>query len=234
MLPLRDNIPSSRVPWVTLLLIALNALAFLWELKLGQRLGDALDRLALIPIRYTNWDVARHFHFGEQVLPFFSSMFLHGGWLHLLGNMWTLWIFGDNVEDRLGPRKYLVLYLGGGITAGLLHVYTNPHSAIPTLGASGAVAAVMGAYLRFFPHARVETIIPPFFWGPVLVLPAMVFLGIWFLLQFFSGALSLAAGPARMGGVAWWAHVGGFLFGIAGAMLAGRRQERSRRSLVEW
>jgi len=105
MLPLRDNIPSSRVPWVTLLLIGLNAIAFLWELKLGHRLGDALDRLALIPIRYTDWGVARHFHFGEQALPFFSSMFLHGGWLHLLGNMWTLWIFGDNVEDRLGRRQ---------------------------------------------------------------------------------------------------------------------------------
>jgi membrane associated rhomboid family serine protease len=120
--------------------------------------------------------------------------------------------------------------LGGGIAAGLLHVYTNPHSANPTLGASGAVAAVMGSYLRFFPHARVKIVIPPFLWGPVFVLPATVFLGIWFCLQFFSGALSLAAGPDEMSGVAWWAHVGGFVFGMAGAMIAGPRARSPRRA----
>src|SRR5512138_3310572 len=151
-------------------------------------------------------------------------MFLHGGWIHLLGNLWTLWIFGDNVEDRLGRSRYLGLYLAGGIAAALLHIFTNAGSPVPTIGASGAIAAVMGAYFRFYPFARVETLIPPFFFGPTFVLPAILFLGWWFLLQFFNGTLSLGARAHSFSGVAWWAHVGGFAFGFAVCLLAARKR----------
>src|SRR5436853_5385678 len=176
MLPLRDDIPSSRFPAVTLGIIVVNALVFLRELKLGPGLEDMLVDFAVVPARYTDADVARHFTFAQQVFSFFSSMFLHGGWVHLLGNMWVLWIFGDNVEDRLGRTRYVMLYLASGLAAGVLHIFTNPNSEMPTVGASGAIAGVMGSYFRFYPHARVETIIPPFIFA-IIRLPALVFLG---------------------------------------------------------
>ena len=226
MLPLRDSIRAQRFPWVTLGLILGNALVFLWEVEQGRHLDQALIRLAVVPVRYTHGDVAAMFTPAERIVPFLSSMFLHGGWLHLIGNMWMLWIFGDNVEDRLGRMKYLLLYLVGGIAAALVHIFTNPNSGLPTIGASGAVACVMGAYFRFYPMARVEAVIPPFFFGPTIVLPAVLFLGFWFLLQFFSGTLSLGA-RASFGGVAWWAHVGGFLFGAV--ICAGARRRKKPR-----
>lgn len=213
MLPLRDNIPSRRFPIVTLLLIVMNGLAFIWELGLGQRLSDKLLLLGIVPVRYTVAEIAELFSWREQLLPFFSSMFLHGGWTHLLGNMWTLWIFGDNVEDRLGHLRYLVFYLCGGLAAATLHIFTNADSHVPTIGASGAIAAVMGAYFRLYPHARVEMLIPPFFLGPYFVVPAVIFLGWWFALQFLNGTLSLLNDPGAVGGIAWWAHIGGFVFG---------------------
>jgi membrane associated rhomboid family serine protease len=224
MLPLRDDIPSSRFPAVTVGLIAINTLVFLHELRLGPHLENMLLDYAIIPARYTQVGVARFFSLPEQVFAFFSSMFLHGGWVHLVGNMWILWIFGDNVEDRLGRVRYLALYLGSGVAAALLHIFTNAGSLVPTIGASGAIAGVMGAYFRFYPHARVETLIPPFFFGPVFVLPAVLFLGWWFLLQFFNGALSLGVRGHGFSGVAWWAHVGGFLFGFSVCLLARRRR----------
>jgi membrane associated rhomboid family serine protease len=223
MIPLRDNVPSSRFPAVTLGIIVLNVLAFLQELKLGRHVQDFLLEYGIVPARYTRADVAQYFSLPEQIVPFFTSMFLHGGWIHLLGNMWILWIFGDNVEDRLGRARYIGLYLAGGVAAALLHIYTNAGSLVPTLGASGAIAAVMGAYFRFYPQAKVETLVPPFFFGPTFVLPAVLFLGWWFLLQFFNGALSLGAHSERFSGVAWWAHVGGFLFGLAVCLPARRR-----------
>src|SRR5436190_21223101 len=222
MLPLRDNIPSSRFPFVTVAIIVVNGLVFLQELKLGSHLEDLLVNYAVIPAHYTRPDVAQYFTFPQLIFAFFSSMFLHGGWLHLLGNMWTLWIFGDNVEDRLGRTRYIALYLAGGVAAAVLHVITNAGSGVPTIGASGAIAAVMGAYFRFYPHARVETIIPPFFFGPTLVLPAVLFLGWWFLLQFFSAAASLRGHGEGFSGIAWWAHVGGFLFGFVICLFARR------------
>jgi membrane associated rhomboid family serine protease len=224
MLPLRDDIPSNRFPLVTVALIVVNAFVFIQELSLGPRLEETFFRWALVPARYTDGSALRELSLLGLVGPFFSSMFLHGGWIHLIGNMWTLWIFGDNVEDRVGHGKFLLLYLLSGIAAGALHIATNSSSAIPTIGASGAVAGVMGAYLRFFPHARVHTVIPPFVWGPIFDLPAVVFLGWWLLLQFFNGALSLV-GQGDYGGVAWWAHVGGFIFG----MLVGGRKKAPRR-----
>src|SRR5437879_9716898 len=198
---------------------------FLWELQLGPpQLERAFVELAIIPARYSIPEIAQSFSPSEQIIPFFSSMFLHGGWLHLVGNMCTLWIFGDNVEDRLGRGKFLLLYLASGIAAALLHIYTNAGSVVPTIGASGAIAGIMGAYFRFFPHARVETLVPPFVFGPFFVLPAVLFLGWWFVLQFFNGALSLAAKGPGFGGVAWWAHVGGFLFGFSVCLAAKRRR----------
>ncbi len=225
MFPLRDSIRSRTFPVVTFVLIVANVVVFLWELMLGRNLDEALIRLSIIPVRYTVPEVAALYTLTEQVLPFFSSMFLHGGWIHLLGNMWVLWIFGDNVEERLGRVRYLVLYFFGGFVAALMHILTNPTSGIPTIGASGAVACVMGVYFRLYPFARVEAVIPPFFFGPTVVLPAVLFLGFWFVLQFYSGTLSILA-PRSFGGVAWWAHVGGFLFG---AFMAGALRPRPRR-----
>jgi hypothetical protein len=230
MFPLRDNIPSRTYPFVTKVLIIANVVVFLYELTLGRQLGLWLTEWALIPVRYTHWGIARHFTLGEQLLPFLSSMFLHGGWVHLIGNLWTLWIFGDNVEDRLGHARFLGFYLLSGVAAALLHVVTNPSSHVPTIGASGAIAGVMGAYLRFFPRARVATIIPPLFLGPVFELPAVLFLGWWFFLQFFQGALSLAADRGHFGGVAWWAHIGGFVFGLWMARKQSRRACRDEAS----
>src|SRR5438132_13056542 len=152
MLPLRDDIPSSRFPAVTLGLIVVNALVFLRELKLGPGLDEMLMDFAVVPARYTTPDMAQQFTWAQQIFSFFSSMFLHGGWVHLLGNMWTLWIFGDNVEDRLGRARFVALYLASGLAAAFLHIYTNAGSEIPTIGASGAIAGIMGAYFRFYPH----------------------------------------------------------------------------------
>jgi membrane associated rhomboid family serine protease len=231
MLPIRDDIPSSRFPVVTVGIIVINVLIFLRELAAGAELEKLLVLYAIIPVRYTDPEIAQHFSAPLQIFSLFSSMFLHGGWIHLIGNMWTLWIFGDNVEDRLGRTRYIAFYLACGIAAAFLHIYTNASSGIPTIGASGAIAGVMGAYFRFFPHARVETVVPPFFFGPVFVLPAVLFLGWWFLLQFFNGALTLGARGQSFSGVAWWAHVGGFIFGFAICLFAARSRVPPR--LVE-
>jgi membrane associated rhomboid family serine protease len=228
MIPLRDDIPSRTFPGVTVTIIIVNVLAFLNELRLGDQLEYFLRNYALVPIRYTDPDMAAHFSLFEQAIPFFTSMFLHGGWIHLIGNMWTLWIFGDNVEDRLGHGRYLGLYLLGGLAAGAMHIFTNSGSQMPTIGASGAVAAVMGSYFRFYPHAKVETVIPPLFLGPIFELPAVLFLGWWAFLQFFNGSLSLAA-PGDAGGVAWWAHVGGFVFGMVISLFASRHAPPRRK-----
>jgi len=229
MIPIRDDIPSSRFPVVTVGIIVVNVLVFFRELAAGTNLENVLVNFAIIPARYTPPEVTQPL---GLVLPLFSSMFLHGGWLHLLGNMWTLWIFGDNVEDRLGHGKYLLFYLASGVAAALLHIFTNAGSMVPTIGASGAIAGIMGAYFRFYPGARVQTLIPPFFFGPFFVLPAVLFLGWWFLLQFFNGALSLGVRGAGFGGVAWWAHVGGCLFGFAVCLMASRSRAPPR--LIEF
>lgn len=222
MLPLKDDIPSSRYPVLTVLFIALNALVFLVELGAGNDLDRALLYFGIIPARYTIPEVAGLFTITEQLIPFLSSMFLHGGWIHLIGNMWILWIFGDNVEDRLGRGRFAFLYLVGGVVAALVHIYTNPGSTLPTIGASGAVAAVMGGYFLLYPRANVAMIVPPFFLGPIFVVPAVLFLGFWFILQFFNGTLSLMS-SSQVGGIAWWAHAGGFVFGaLLCSVLRGR------------
>jgi membrane associated rhomboid family serine protease len=160
-------------------------------------------------------------------LPLLTSMFLHGGWLHFLGNMLYLWVFGDNIEDRIGHFGFLGFYLTCGLAAAFLHIFTNTASIVPTVGASGAIAGVLGAYLVLFPGARVLTLVPIFFFFQLIELPALVFLGFWFVMQFFSGAMSLAAGEQQMGGTAWWAHIGGFVTGIG--LIWKRRGLRPRR-----
>lgn len=218
MLPIRDDVPSQRFPGVTLAIVAANLAVFVFELMQGPNIERFLFLWGFTPARYTESDIASVFPLHQQVAPFLTSMFLHGGWMHLIGNMWILWIFGDNVEDRLGRWGYLGLYLVGGLVATLLHLLTNAHSRVPTIGASGAVAAVMGAYFRLYPRARVVTVFPPFVFGPYIQLPAVLFLGFWFLLQFFNGTFSLLGKPGEVGGIAWWAHIGGFAFGLIVAL----------------
>jgi membrane associated rhomboid family serine protease len=228
MFPIRDTIPTRYTPVMTWLLILLNAAVFAYQLTLSEPELERLMYLSgIVPARYTDLRWAARFGYREiDVLPFVTSMFLHGGWLHILSNMWSLWIFGDSVEDRLGPLRFLVFYLLCGVLAGLVHFFTNMHSAMPTIGASGAIAGVMGAYFVLFPHARVVTLVPIFFWPVFVQVPAVIYLGFWFLSQFFSGAMAIGSG--KSGGIAWWAHVGGFLAGIVVLRLVGRRKPAPR------
>jgi membrane associated rhomboid family serine protease len=220
MIPLRDENPSGSAPIVTRAIIALNVALFLYELLLGSDLRRFMMDFAFVPSRLTGALRA-----GDEPLPapaftLISSLFLHGGWAHLIGNMWYLWIFGDNVEDRLGKVRFLVFYLAAGVGASLTHYLANTNSAVPTVGASGAIAATLGAYAVAYPHARVVTLVPLFPFFQIMALPAMLVLGLWFVFQFFSGALSLAW-SAGGGGVAWWAHIGGFAIGMLVMRFAG-------------
>ena len=225
MFPLRDTVPRRGPPVLTLLLIAANVAAFAFELTLTPaELRDLFDQCGMVPARYTDpLYAARHLLPQRDLWPFLTSLFLHSGWLHLISNLWVLWIFGDNVEDRTGPFGFLCFYLVCGFAAGAVHLVTNPTSMLPTIGASGAIAGVMGAYFVLFPRARILTLVPVFFWPVFVELPAVVWLGLWFLLQFYSGTLALTD-QAVAGGVAWWAHVGGFLTGIALRLIFLRRR----------
>lgn len=214
MIPIRDANPSSRAPIVNYLVIGVCVGVFLYELALGRQLERLVFSYGLVPLRYTRWEVAVHFNWMEQAVPFFSYMFLHGGWLHLIGNMWTLYIFGDNIESELGHLRYALFYLASGVAAAMIQLLTNLNSPIPTIGASGAVAGVMGAYFILFPRARVLAFVPVFFFFTLVEIPAYVFLGFWFLLQFFSGTFSLLGDARQVAGIAWWAHIGGFVGGI--------------------
>lgn len=211
MIPLRDSIPSLRLPAVNYAIIIINILAFLLELSLGHdSLKEFIYKFGFIPGRFLG-------HFGQAdfvflIIPIFTSMFLHGGWFHLIGNMWMLYIFGDNVEDKFGHGRFLLFYLTCGLVACFAQFLSSPSSTIPMIGASGAIAGVMGAYFSLFPWARVLTLVPIFFFV-IIEIPAYVFLGIWFVLQFFSGTISIL-GQEVKGGVAFWAHVGGFAAGF--------------------
>jgi membrane associated rhomboid family serine protease len=216
VIPLRDVIPSQSVPFVTVGLITLNTLAWLLEIQLGPAdLDRVLTVFGIVPAAFA-WPTL------------FSSMFLHGGWLHYLGNMLYLWIFGDNVEDRFGHVRYLVFYLSSGAAAGLGQVYVAPDSHLPTIGASGAIAGVMGAYFVMFPHSRVLTLLPLVIFWELIEVPAILFLGVWFLMQLLSGVGSIAATTADTGGIAFWAHIAGFASGIAGVALFRRRGRGAR------
>jgi membrane associated rhomboid family serine protease len=211
MIPLKDENPIHSVPIITYLLIAINIMVFIFQTMLGSYQEQFVYQFALIPNEVTSF-----FSFGS-IVDIFTSMFMHAGLAHIGGNMLYLWIFGDNVEDRLGSGKYLFFYILGGVIASAAHIITNPTSRIPTVGASGAIAAVLGAYLVLFPSQKVLTVIPFGFWLRITMVPAFVVLGFWFLLQFFSGVLSL--GGPDVGGVAFWAHIGGFIFGVVFAYL---------------
>ncbi|MFQ5842751.1 MAG: rhomboid family intramembrane serine protease, partial [Thermodesulfobacteriota bacterium] len=206
--PLRDTIQSKTYPIVRNIIIAINILVFLAIGTGGNRLPYLYG---IVPVRYSNPQISAEFTFLQQLVPFFTYMFLHGGWFHLLTNMWFLYIFGDNVEDRLGPSRFLAFYILSGIAAVLMHLLTKWHSPLPTVGASGAIAGVMGAYFLLFPRSKVLTMIPIFFFPLLFELPAVFFLGYWVLIQFFFASVS----GGQAGGVAWWAHIGGFIFGLA-------------------
>ncbi|HKY22168.1 MAG TPA: rhomboid family intramembrane serine protease [Vicinamibacterales bacterium] len=215
MIPLRDVIPSRTFPFFTIAFIVLNSAAFVLELSLGPRLEAFLYYYGVVPARF-RW------------LPVLTSMFLHAGWLHILNNMLYLWIFGDNVEDRLGHVRFVLFYLFCGATAALAHAYMNPLSTIPTVGASGAIAGVMGAYFVMYPRSRVLALVPLFIIWELIEVPAILFLGIWFLMQFLSGVGSIAANVGtESGGVAFWAHVAGFVAGM-GAVLVLKKPTRKQ------
>ena len=210
MIPIRDTIASKNYPVVNNTIIGINVVLFLFELSQGANLDRFLYIYGLVPARYSMPQISSYFTTGQQLLSLLSFMFLHGGFWHLLGNMWFLYIFGDNVEDRLGPFRYLVFYLLCGITSGLSHLLFNLHSNVPTIGASGAIAGVMGAYLILHPHSKILTLVPIIFIPWFIEIPAFFFLGFWFVLQF----LNAAGSHGNIGGIAWWAHIGGFVFGI--------------------
>src|SRR5438067_6643800 len=221
MIPLRDVIPSRTTPYITVTIIALNALAWLFELSLPHDvLNEFLTVYGVVPA-YFSWPTL------------ITSMFLHGGWSHVIGNMWYLWIFGDNVEDRVGHGRFIVFYLLCGLAAALGQVAMDPNSLLPTIGASGAIAGVMGAYFVLYPQSRVLTLIP-FIWLQVVELPAVVLLGFWFLMQLFSaGTIAMTATTHGSGGVAFAAHVAGFVMGIAGVFVFKKREHDPWRERTE-
>jgi len=223
MIPIRDDAPHYTTPWVNYFLITLNSLVFLFELAQTPRhLNSLFFTFGMVPAHLTS--ALHNAALATALLPVLTSMFLHAGWLHIIFNMWWLWIFGDNVEDWLGHFRYLVFYLLAGLGAAVVHMMFNLGSKVPSVGASGAIAGVMGAYFVLFPSARVLTFIFVFFtW-----LPAWLILGYWFVLQFLSGAATsfAAAGQGSSGGIAVWAHVGGFLTGVLMIKLFPRRAPR--------
>lgn len=225
MIPIRDQIPTRRVAFVNYFLIIANILVFIIQWLAGPNQETLVYQFALIPAKFTS-----HLSLGN-ITNIFTSMFMHAGLAHIGGNMLYLWIFGDNVEDSLGHGRYLFFYLMGGFVASLTHIFSNPTSQIPTVGASGAIAAVLGAYLVLYPHAKVLTIIPLGFFLRMTMVPAIIVLGLWFVLQLFNGVLSLG-GPEDVGGVAFWAHIGGFVTGvILGKLFA---YKRPKETIVRW
>ena len=219
MIPLRDVIPSRTKPYVTVTLIALNALVFVYQLSLGRAVNEFVLYWGLVPAAFS-W------------IAVFTSMFLHGGVVHVGANMLYLWIFGDNVEDRMGHGRFLAFYLLCGVAAALAQTIAVPDSVVPMVGASGAIAGVMGAYFVLYPKSRIVTLVPLFVFIHIMEVPAIFFLGVWFLMQFLSGVGSIASatGGEPGGGIAFWAHVAGFLAGLSGVIVF-RRPERQR---VEW
>ncbi|MGA7220799.1 MAG: rhomboid family intramembrane serine protease [Candidatus Sulfotelmatobacter sp.] len=225
MLPIRDDQARYSTPWVNYFLITLNLLIFLFEASLGPRnLNTLAGQFGVVPAHLASFLAGSPRYPAPVVaVPFLTSLFLHASWMHVIGNMWFLYIFGDNVEDYLGHFKYLVFYLLTGVLAMGTHVAMNPHSTAPALGASGAIAGVLGAYFVLYPRARVLT----WFFVFVLWVPAWIILGYWFVLNFLSGTASaLAVQRQSMGGVAFWAHVGGFVSGALLVKIFGERRMR--------
>jgi membrane associated rhomboid family serine protease len=223
MIPLRDTIPSRSTPVVTILIIIANAFVFLYMLSLDPYTQNHFIRqYALVPARL-------------NLSALITSLFLHGGWMHIIGNMWFLWVYGDNVEDILGHGKYLVFYLLCGVIASATQYAISPDSQVPILGASGAIAGVMGAYLIKVPHSRILTLIPIIVFWTTIEIPAVLILVYWFILQFFSGIGSIGySQAASQGGVAFFAHVGGFIAGMILVSTMGTKERYSRRRDLQW
>ena len=224
MIPLRDTIPSERTAWVTRTLVVLNVAAFLLELGQGAGLDRFIYRFGVVPSHWLVSTGSDFLDWPRLFLTLITSQFLHGGILHVASNMLYLWIFADNVEDRLGHAGFLCLYLGCGVVAAVAQILIAPRSSIPMVGASGAIAGVLGAYFLLFPSARIVTLVPLGFFMQTMELPAFVFLGIWFIWQWAEGFMTIGQ-VADVGGVAFWAHIGGFASGML-AMLVLRPRRR--------
>ncbi len=222
MIPLRDTQPSYSRPVMTSIIIAINVVVFLYQVS--------LDPYSQNYFMSTYGIIPAHFHLSTL----FTTMFLHGGWMHLIGNMWFLWIYGDNIEDILGHEKYLLFYILCGLAAGAVHVVVNADSRVPTVGASGAIAGVMGAYLVKFPKAKILTLVPIFIFFTTLEIPAVFILGYWFLLQFFNGWGSVGHSHLSEGGVAWFAHIGGFAAGALLITIMGTKDRFLRPQAYRW
>lgn len=225
MIPLKDMTPRQSVPIATLSLIAINVAVFIHQVTLPPHAADVFIRTyALTPFKIQSALAGHRYTLAQGISPLFTCMFLHGGFLHILGNMWFLWIFGGNVESRLGSFPYLLFYLVCGVGSSVSQLIFSWGSHVPSLGASGAISGVLGAYILFFPKSRILTLIPLFIIWFTARIPAIVFIGLWFLVQFLSGLGSLTSqASANVGGVAWWAHVGGFVIGLLLARGARRR-----------
>ena len=232
MIPIRDDQPRFSTPYITYFLVALNTLVFLFEFLTPVQNRAALEyEFGIVPVHIeAALRGSAHFSLAGTLLPILTSMFLHGSWLHVIGNMWFLWIFGDNIEDYLGHFPFLIFYLLCGFAAAITHIFLNPGSDVPTVGASGAIAGVMGAYFLLYPRAKVLTLIPLIVFFTFWWVPAWVMLGYWFLLQFLGGTLtSVNASVGNAGGmIAFWAHVGGFVAGLILIKVMPRRVQRER------
>lgn len=209
MIPIRDNQPSYSLPVMTYALIAVNLLVFLIQLQAGMGNSAYFYEYGLVPAKYTVGEMSRHFSLFNHFLSLVTYMFLHGGFWHFLGNMWSLYIFGDNIEAHFGSLRFLGFYLISGLVSGLFHFFLNPMSVVPTIGASGAIAGVMGAYFLLYPRSKILTLVPIIIIPVFIQIPAFFFLGFWFLMQFLN-----AAGSGAGSGIAWWAHIGGFIAGV--------------------
>ncbi len=225
-IPINDHIRRQTFWFSTLALIVVNVWAFLFELSFGPYVNRLVFAFGIVPARYTVPQALLRTTPEGLIFPIFTFMFLHGGWLHLIGNMLFLFVFGRSVEDRFGHLKFIAMYLLSGLGSALLHIALNAGSRVPTIGASGAIAGILGAYFVSFPGARITTLIPLFFFFWTIEVPALFLLGYWFLIQFLTGFQMLAIQSATGGGVAWWAHVGGFLIGMVLAMIMRPRQRR--------
>lgn len=230
MIPISDSPRARRFPWVMLLLVGANVAVFIYEVSLGRALGGWVQSVGLVPSELLSGVDRPPLAPGPIYVTVFTSMFVHGGFLHLGSNMLYLWVFGDNVEDAFGHGGFLLFYLGAGLAAGLTHAVFNPASTVPSVGASGAIAGALGAYLLLFPDARVRTLI---FLGPFFTLarvPAAFLIGFWFLTQLVSGLLALEVQTAQTSGVAVWAHIGGFVTGVGVALTRRGRWAAKRQS----
>ncbi|HEY0799682.1 MAG TPA: rhomboid family intramembrane serine protease [Steroidobacteraceae bacterium] len=228
MIPIRNTVPSRYPPAVTWILIAANCLVFLLQQSLDpDELEQFLSQFALIPVRYSELVPGESDLGAGDFLPLLSMMFLHGGWLHLIMNMWMLWLFGPTIEDRQGHGRYLAFYLACGLAASVAHVGFNPGSTVPALGASGAIAGILGAYMRLFPMARLVVVVPILFIPIFVEVYAFAFIGLWFFLQLLQSMVELMQ-PSSAGGVAWWAHIGGFITGFTLGPLLVQSEQRYR------